>query len=77
MACMAKNRPGNRHKKVQTQIRMHPVMREQLDKLVERNLSDLTAEITEAIRKHLRENELWPPTPSPDSSKSAGRGQGK
>jgi uncharacterized Zn finger protein len=54
-------RPENR-KKLQTQLRLHPVMREQLEKLVDRNFTSLTTEITEAIRKHLQANSLWPPT---------------
>lgn len=57
MPVMAKDR----HKKVQTQLRLHPLIRQQLDKLVEQRASTLAEEITEAVRKHLADNGLWPP----------------
>lgn len=67
MELMAKKKttePGpaaDRHKKVQTQLRLHPVIRRQLDILVERRISTLAEEITEAVREHLRRHGLWPP----------------
>jgi len=57
---------GDRHKKKQTQVRLHPVIRRQLEILVEERASDMTEEITEAIRKHLRDHNLWPP-PKPEA----------
>ena len=55
----------DRHRKLQTQLRLDPRVREQLDILVDRRISTLTEEITEAIRKHLADNGLWPPPPEP------------
>lgn len=44
-------------------VRLHPVIRQQLEKLVEQNVgTTITAEIVAAIRKHLADNGLWPPT---------------
>lgn len=68
MIDMAKRKPkpdarrGDRHKKVQTQLRLHPLMRHQLDELVGRRLSTLAEEITEAVREHLKKHDLWPPS---------------
>lgn len=43
-------------------VRLHPVIRTQLEKLVEQNVgTTITAEIVAAIRKHLADNGLWPP----------------
>lgn len=62
MTVMAKKKPsGDRHKKKQTQLRLHPLLRAQLEKLVERKLTTMASEITEALRKHLEANNLWPP----------------
>lgn len=76
MQNMVKKSPGSgsgdRHKKKQTQLRLHPVIRRQLEILVEQRVSDLTEEITEAIRKHLRDHNLWPPPkPEPREEDSA------
>ena len=56
----------DRHKgSVPFQIRMHPLFRRQLEKLVERNGSDLTEEIRIAIRERLERAGLWPPPGRP------------
>jgi predicted DNA-binding protein len=57
---MAKKANGDRHKTKMFPIRMHPVLRTQLEKLAERKLTTLTAEVVEAIRRHLEANGLWP-----------------
>ncbi len=54
-------RPKDRHKKKTTNIRLHPIVREQLEKLAARNLTTITEEITAAIRERLTANGLWPP----------------
>lgn len=54
---------SDRHKGKATQLRMHPILRRQLDLLAERNLTTRTAEIAIAIRAHLAKNGLWPPSP--------------
>jgi hypothetical protein len=56
---MAK-KANDRHKSQAFQLRMHPVLRTQLEKLAERKLTTLTAEVVEAIRRHLEANGLWP-----------------
>lgn len=53
----------DRHKKKPFQLRLHPLLRQQLEKLAEANASDMTAEIVIAIRKHLTDSKLWPPQP--------------
>jgi hypothetical protein len=54
---------GSRHRYPPFQMRLHPLLRAQLEKLCERNASDMSEEIRIAVRKHLAENDLWPPTP--------------
>lgn len=56
------SRKRDRHKKKPLQLRLHESLREQLEKLAERNLTTLTAEITAAIRERLIANDLWPPS---------------
>jgi hypothetical protein len=51
-------------RKKQTQLRLHPIVRTQLKKLAARKMTTVTAEITEAIRKHLESEGLWPPSQS-------------
>lgn len=51
----------DRHAKKGLQLRLHPLIRRQLDKLKERNASNLTAEIVIAIREKLEREGLWPP----------------
>ncbi len=55
------NRKQDRHKAKSLQLRIHPLLRRQLEALVERNVSTLTAEITIALRAHLEAAGLWPP----------------
>lgn len=65
MAVMAKERKqpaSDRHKKKPFSLRLHPLLRQQLDKLVDQNASDLTEEISVAIRERLRQHGLWPPS---------------
>jgi hypothetical protein len=59
MTVMAKKKP-DRHKADPFMFRMPPRMRVQLDKLAERNVSTVTAEIIIAVRRHLELNDLWP-----------------
>jgi hypothetical protein len=63
MVVMAKKRSADRHSgdKIPVQVRLHPVLHQQLDKLCERNMSTMTAEIVTALRKHLEAEGLWPP----------------
>jgi hypothetical protein len=61
MAVMARpKRPGDRHKTQAFQLRLHTLLRKQLEKLADRNLTTITAEVIAAIRKHLEDNGLWP-----------------
>lgn len=53
----------DRHKQRGKLLRMDDRLWEQLDKLVHVNASDDSTEIRIAIRKHLVEAGLWPPTP--------------
>lgn len=63
MTSMAKDkkRSDGVEKKKPTQLRLHPLLRRQLEKLAERNASTMTTEIVTAIRKYLEANGLWPP----------------
>lgn len=63
MAVMAKEKPTDRHKHPVTGIRLHRLIRQQLELLVERNASGITQEITIAIRERLQREGLWPPKP--------------
>jgi hypothetical protein len=51
----------DRHVKKALQLRIHPVVRAQLEKLVELSAGTLTTEITIAIRERLAAAGLWPP----------------
>jgi hypothetical protein len=53
----------DRHKKKPFQLRLHRLLRQQLELLAERNVSDLTSEISIAVRERLERNGLWPPQP--------------
>jgi hypothetical protein len=54
---------GGPHKTKSLPLRLHPVLRAQLEELCARNLSTLTAEIVRALIEHLRREGLWPPPP--------------
>jgi hypothetical protein len=56
-----KKRP-DRHKQEPFQLRLHPLLKRQLEKLADRNASNITDETRVAIRKYLEENGLWPPS---------------
>ncbi len=56
-----KKKKSDRHKNPQLQLRLHQILRRQLDVLAKRNLTTRTAEVVAAIRKHLADNGLWPP----------------
>ena len=63
---MAKKKPGPKPdgpKRIPMQLRLHPLLRQQLEKLVELNASDLTAELSIALRERLERFNLWPPKP--------------
>lgn len=74
---MAKKRSDDRHsgETKPMQLRIHPLLRQQLEILAERNLTTMTAEVVAALRKHLTENGLWPPPepPAPEPTKPARR----
>ncbi len=65
MHFMAKKLPDSpkpdRHKKKPFQLRLHHLLRQQLELLAERNASDMTQEISTAIRERLERANLWPP----------------
>lgn len=42
------------------QLRLHPLIRKQLETLAKRNVSSLSSEVVTAIKKHLADNGLWP-----------------
>lgn len=70
MGCMApKKKPSDRHRKQQTQFRLHPEIRQQLEKLVRRLASTISAEITNAIRERLEKYHLWPPPEQQEEGK--------
>lgn len=58
MLVMAKK---DRHLKQQMQLRIHSLLRKQLELLKERHASTLSQEITIAIRERLEKFGLWPP----------------
>jgi hypothetical protein len=58
-------RPGDRHVRKPMHLRLHPLLRQQLELLSARNASNLTTEISQAIRERLERAGLWPPTPDP------------
>ena len=62
------DRTVDRHKKKPFQIRMHPLLRQQLEALAERNASDMTQEIVTAVREHLERAGLWPPSAKPTNA---------
>lgn len=55
----------DRHKTKAMQVRLHPLLRQQLERLAERNASTLTTEIATAIRERLTREGLWPPPAQP------------
>lgn len=65
VSSMGRRRDGDRHKSRQVNLRLPDVLREQLDVLCDQNLSTITSEIITAVRKHLEQNNLWPPPPKP------------
>lgn len=54
-------RKKDRHKRRPMQLRLHDLLRQQLEELVERNASNMTTEISIAIRERLERADLWPP----------------
>ena len=67
MPSMTDQPKKDRHKKKPLQLRLHPLLRQQLEVLAQRNASTLTEEISIAIRERLEEAKLWPPPPGPGS----------
>jgi hypothetical protein len=72
MQTMAKKKPSadeatgprktsGKNKQKAFQLRLNPVLREQAQKLADRNASDLSDEIRRALREYLERNQLWPP----------------
>jgi hypothetical protein len=66
MPIMTDKPKKDRHIKKPLQLRLHALLRQQLEKLAERNASTMTAEITIAVRERLEAAGLWPP-PAPES----------
>lgn len=64
-ATMADEKPKDRHKNKPLQLRLPPILRQQLEVLARRNLTTLTAEASRAIRELLSREELWPPPSRP------------
>jgi hypothetical protein len=64
---------ADRHKRKAFQLRLHELIRQQLEKLAERNASSLTAEASIAIRERLERHGLWPP-PQEQAPKKKGGG---
>jgi predicted transcriptional regulator len=52
----------DRHKKAPFQLRLHRDIRRQLEALAMRNRTDMTEEITRAVRERLEREGLWPLT---------------
>jgi hypothetical protein len=62
----------DKHHKRPFQMRMHELLRQQLEVLAERNLTDLSTEVTIAIRERLERAGLWPPPP-PETGEKKGK----
>jgi hypothetical protein len=65
----------DRHKRKSFQLRLHDLLRVQLEKLAERNASSLTTEASIAIRERLERAGLWPPPPAPEAPKKSKGGR--
>ena len=65
---MAKKAGRRSIKSSQFNMRLPDVLKEQLEELARRNLSDMTAEILQAIVERLRTHKLWPPEGWEDES---------
>lgn len=55
-----KGKNKDRHTKKGFQMRLHYILRQQLDKLVEINASSISDEVRSAIRERLEKYHLWP-----------------
>lgn len=51
----------DRHAKPGFQMRLHPMLRQQLDKLAEQNATNLSDVVRSAIREYLVKHAMWPP----------------
>jgi hypothetical protein len=71
MRTMTDKPKKDRHKKKPLQLRLHHLLRQQLEALAQRNASTLTEEISIAIRERLEAAGLWPPPPA-----QGGQGKG-
>ena len=58
MAKSSKNK--DRHSNKGFQMRLHPLLREQLEKAVSQNASSISEEVRIAIRERLERLKLWP-----------------
>lgn len=65
---MSKKKPanGDRHKPARM-VRVRKSLADQLQKLADRNATDMTEEVNQAVRERLERAGLWP-IPSQDSS---------
>ncbi len=60
-AFMAKKKQTtDRHNNKGFQMRLHPQLREQLERAVEQNASSISEEVRIAIRERLERLKLWP-----------------
>ena len=55
-----KKKPEDKHKNPQFQLRLHPLLRQQLQKSADRNATTITEEARTALRKYLESVGLWP-----------------
>jgi hypothetical protein len=66
MIGMAKQKPSktqsqDRHQRAPVQVRLHPLLQQQLDAMVTARASKRSVEIVTAIREHLERAGFWPP----------------
>lgn len=68
MKLMSEAKKPDRHSHKGYLIRLHPALRQQLEKLVERNASKIATEISIAVRERLAREGLWPPPAESDQA---------
>ncbi|MFM8221464.1 MAG: hypothetical protein ACKOJF_21340 [Planctomycetaceae bacterium] len=60
-----KSHSSDPHKVKALCLRLHPLLRQQLEALADRNVSSVTTEITRLIREGLELAGMWPPPRPP------------
>ncbi len=61
MATDDENRKKDRHRGKALQLRIHPLLRQQLEAYCDSEAITLTSGITMAVREFLRQHKFWPP----------------